>query len=166
MIVMVMGLPGSGKSFFAERLAREIHAVYISSDRLRKQMISRRTYSAEEKEMVYNEMLGQLRDAIKKKEDLVLDATFYKDRIRKKFREEAGKAGGLFYIEVQAAEPLVKERLGQVRADSEADFNVYKLIKADWEPVQEEHLLLQSANDNIELMINKAKEYLHIPPDD
>lgn len=166
MIVLVMGLPGSGKSYFAERLARELHAGYINSDRLRKKMISKRTYSEKEKEMVYDEMLVRMRDYILKKKDLVLDATFYRNRIRMKFREAAREAGGLFYIEVQAAEPLVKERLSLARTDSEADFKIYKKIQAAWEPLQEQHLLLQSTNDNIEMMLKRAKEYLHTIPND
>ena len=33
MIIIVLGLPGSGKTYFASRFAKLIHADYINSDR-------------------------------------------------------------------------------------------------------------------------------------
>jgi predicted kinase len=64
MIIIVMGLPGSGKSYFAQRLAITINADYISSDRVRKTMMSSRTYSTKEKLLVYDEMLSQMQLAV------------------------------------------------------------------------------------------------------
>jgi predicted kinase len=161
MIVVVTGLPGSGKSFFASRLATAIHAEYISSDRLRKKMIERRTYSTEEKELVYAEMLKQVRKAVKQNKSLVLDATFYKTQTRNKFTEEIKDAGTIVIVEIIADEALIKERMKTPREDSEADFTVYKVIQQQWEPIREQHLILQSTNDNIESMLKTAINYLH-----
>jgi predicted kinase len=162
MVVFVMGLPGSGKSFFASRLAGVIHAEYISSDRLRMEMIANRTYSVQEKERVYDEMLARMQKALKQKKSLVLDATFYKNRIREKFRREAMKVGTPVFIEVIAPESIVKERLSQPREDSEADFMIYKKIASEWEPFPEKHLILTSSRDNIKTMLQEALDYLHL----
>lgn len=161
MTVVVTGLPGSGKSFFASRLATAIPADYISSDRLRKKMIEHRTYSTEEKELVYDEMLEQICKAIKQNKSLVLDATFYKDETRNKFREKIKDSGTIVFIEIMACETLIEERLQSPREDSEADFTVYKIIQQQWEPIKEQHLILQSTDDNIESMLNTAINYLH-----
>jgi predicted kinase len=166
MIVVVMGLPGSGKSFFASRLATAIHADYINSDRLRKKMIARRTYSIKEKELVYNELLKQMRQAIKQNKNLVLDATFYKIQTRNKFKEETTDVGEMVFVEIRANETLIKERLLLSRKDSEADFKVYKAIQQQWEPIEEQHLILQSTNDNIEYMLEKAIKYLYSKKND
>ena len=160
-IILVMGLPGSGKSFFASKLAQAIGADYISSDRVRKEMITNRTYSEREKEMVYDEMVKRMRSAINQNKSLVLDATFYKNRIREKFRNEAEGAGDMQFIEVIAPESLIKERLKQTREESEADFEIYKMIKSSWEPFPDKHLVLPSSNNNIETMIQAALNYLH-----
>lgn len=160
MVIIVMGLPGSGKSYFASRLATGIEADYINSDRVRKKIITQRTYSPNEKQLVYNKMLAQMKLAVKQKKDIVLDGTFYKHSIRKKFIDEARNATCIFFIEVRAAESLIRERLKQTRADSEADFTVYKIIQAQWEPLQEKHLKLQSTNDNINDMLKTAFDYL------
>jgi Predicted kinase len=161
MVVLVMGLPGSGKSFFASKLAKAIHAEYISSDRFRKNLFAKKTYSVKEKERVYDEMLLHMLHFLKQNKSVVLDATFYKNGIREKFRKEVAKSGGMVFIEVIAPESLIKERLRQRREDSEADFEIYKMIYAAWEPFEEKHLVLHSSNENIEHMLQKAINYLH-----
>jgi predicted kinase len=72
MIVIVTGLPGSGKSYFASRLASMLDADYINSDRIRKNLFTQRTYSEEEKLKVYEEMLLQMRKAVENNNNVVL----------------------------------------------------------------------------------------------
>ncbi|HLI94041.1 MAG TPA: AAA family ATPase [Puia sp.] len=163
MIVIVLGLPGSGKSYFASRFSKLIHADYINSDRVRKSIFPARSYSEKEKASVYDEMFELMRQAIKQKKDLVLDATFYKNDIRRKFIDEAG--GDLVLIEVAAEEAIIKERLKQKREDSDADFEVYQLIKKRWEPLQGHRLILISFNNNIEEMLHEAMVYLKLRND-
>ena len=43
-----------------------------------------------------------------------------------------------------------------MRTDSQADFEVYKKIKNEWEPFDQDHLILQSTDDNIEEILHKA----------
>ena len=165
MTVIVFGLPGSGKSYFATGLSTLINAEYINSDQVRKHMVGKRTYSKNGKLSVYFEMLSQTKEILKQKRNLVLDATFYKNDIRKKFTDEAGLDGGIKFIEVTADESLIRERLKTPRLYSDADFKVYKLIKEQWEPLYEPHLILISTNDNIAEMLFKAADYLHIKDD-
>ena len=165
MIVIVFGLPGSGKSYFASHLASMINADYINSDKVRRTMFDTRTYSIKEKLAVYYEMLTQMKEVVKQNKNLVLDATFYNNDIRKKFLDEAIGAGSIFFIEVKAEESVIRKRLQEKRVDSEADFEVYKKIKKQWEPLYEDHLILQSTNDNINEMLYKAADYLHLKDD-
>lgn len=160
MIIIVFGLPGSGKSYFARRLAAVLHAEYINSDILRRKMFHTRTYTEEEKEMVYDLMVDYMREAKTQNKNIVLDATFYKDRIRKKVTCETS-VDGIILIEVWAEESLIKERLLKPREDSEADFEIYRKIKAEWESLSEPHLVLQSTNDNIKEMLQQTMDYLH-----
>ena len=98
MIVIVFGLPGTGKSYFASRFAAMINADYINSDRVRKKLFVYRTYSIKEKLSVYYEMLAQMKEIVKQNKNLVLDATFYNTDIRKKFLDEAIGAGSIFLL--------------------------------------------------------------------
>lgn len=158
MVIMVMGLPGSGKSFFAGRLAQKINAEYWNSDQIRKEMFPERTYSDSEKKQVYKALFKKMQEAIQKEKDVVLDATFYKDKIRELFITNSKER--IAFIEVWANENLIRERLKKIRQDSEANLEVYKLLKRQWEPVKQPHLILQSTNENIDAMLQKAENYL------
>ena len=160
MIIIVFGLPGSGKSYFATNLAGMLNAGYINSDQVRRTMFAVRKYSAREKLSVYNEMLAQMQKAIQQHKNFVLDATFYANYIRKKFFDAAKDIDDIIFIEVRAEESLIKERLKRPRKDSEADFKIYKKIKKQWEPLYEDHLILQSTDDNIAEMLEKTAAYL------
>jgi predicted kinase len=161
-IVIVFGLPGSGKSCLATNLAEMIKADYINSDQVRRTMFTVRTYSAREKLSVYNKMLVQMRNAVQQHKNLVLDATFYTNDIRKKFLDAAEGIDDIIFVEVRAEESLIRERLKRPRKDSEADFGVYRKIKKQWEPLDKDHLILQSTDDNITEMLERTAAYLHL----
>ena len=102
---------------------------------------------------------------MRQNEDLVLDATFYKNDIRKRFTDEAKNREDIVFIEIAAEEAVIKERLKQKRVDSEADFEVYKIIKEQWEPLRGYRLILISTDDNIEDMLHQAIDYLKLRDD-
>ncbi|SFD88400.1 hypothetical protein SAMN05518672_103684 [Chitinophaga sp. CF118] len=164
MVIIVLGLPGAGKSYFASRLATRINAKYISSDQIRKNILDSRTYSHKEKLLVYDEMLIQMRQSLSRNNNLVLDATFHRKDFREKFMDEAMNAGGII-IEIIAGEAVIEERLKRKRTDSDADFEVYKIIKEQWEPLNIKHLILLSTDDNIEAMLHSAVDYLKLRDD-
>jgi predicted kinase len=160
MVVIVFGLPGSGKSYFATALAKQLHAEYVNSDRLRKEMFPVRKYSDEEKMAVYEKMRQLMNDAINGGKDIVLDATFHKEAVRSRFRADVKEKNQLRFIEVKAKGKLIRDRLAKPRAFSEADFKIYKILKAEWEPMKEHHLVLESNNNNIDSLLFQAGQYL------
>ncbi|MEO8961144.1 MAG: ATP-binding protein [Ginsengibacter sp.] len=168
MIVIVFGLPGSGKSYFASRFAKMINAGYVNSDKLRKEMFTERVYSDKEKKVVYDTMLEQMKKAVQQNNNLVLDGTFHKKDTRKLFVEEIQMLGEdeILFIEVWADEEIIRERVKKARPYSEADFKVYQFINQHNEPLDEPHLVLQSTNDNLNEMLQRASEYLKIKNDD
>jgi predicted kinase len=165
MIIIVFGLPGSGKSYFANPLAEMMNAEYINSDQVRKEVICQKSYSEEEKLSVYEEMLARMTTAVTQNKNVVLDATFYKHDIRKKFIEGIEQDENIWFIEVIADECLIRQRLQTTRTDSDADFEVYIKVKQQWEPFDEPHLVLHSTNNNINRMLHKAAEYLNVNND-
>lgn len=165
MIIIVFGLPGSGKSFFASQLARKLNAGYINSDELRRELFTVRTYTEQEKMDVYERMREKMNNAIQHHVTLVLDGTFYRESIRKTFRGDVPDKNDLWFIEVTASEPVIRTRLAKPRLFSEADFEVYKKIKSQWEPMKEDHLVIKSTNSNIEEMLKKAEGYLPLHHD-
>ena len=161
MILAVMGLPGSGKSYFATRLAKRIGAHYLSSDMIRRLLLAFTTYTLEEKMRVYNIMIREMQASVSQHESVVLDATFYKAEIREMFIRAAKEMGQeIAFIEIRADESLTKERLKKKRLNSEADFLVYLKLKEDFEPLEEPHLILHSKQNNIVQMITDTEKYL------
>ena len=123
-------------------------------------MFTIRIYSRQEKAAVCQAMLEKMKDAIDQRKNLVLDATFHKNETRKSFLQEIKGNTKIYFIEVWTAEDIVRERLKESRPYSEADNDVYKLIREHWEPLDEPHLMLESTNENIDSMLQKAAAYL------
>ncbi|WP_152266354.1 AAA family ATPase [Agriterribacter humi] len=159
MVIIIFGLPGSGKSYFASRFAKVINAAYINSDKVRKETFEKSVYSDLQKKAVYDKMLEQMKLSVKQNKNVVLDATFHKENTRKTFVEEMKDKGGISFIEIQADENTIRERLKRPRPYSDADFEVYKIISQQNEPLNEPHLILKST-DNINEMIQTATDYL------
>ena len=161
MVIIVFGLPGSGKSYFASRLAQQLGALYVNSDQVRLQLIADRNYSETEKLQVYDMMLSAMAIAISQQKDIVLDATFYKQSIRTMFEERAAiLQESILIIEVTAEEEIIRERVSKPREFSEADFDVYLKLKTIAEPLEQDHLVLHSTNHNIDEMLQDATKYI------
>ena len=159
MIIIVFGLPGSGKTYFAKALANTLHATYINSDTIRETFPDPNRFSRVDKNIVYDMMLNKMLTAMHEGKTVILDATFYKNDFRRRFTSYVREQGDLHFIQITADESVIKKRLAH-RTNSHADFSIYQLVKADWDPVEFPHLTIQSTDHNINEMISKALEYL------
>ncbi|ERM80381.1 hypothetical protein P872_13630 [Rhodonellum psychrophilum GCM71 = DSM 17998] len=161
MLIIVMGLPGSGKSYFARRLAKQLGAVYVGSDELRRKMGLLGKYKIENRISVYNEMIKTSKELLIKGEDVVMDGTFYLQFMRDMAICMAKTLSfEVFIILVEAEDTLIGQRLSMPREDSEADLAVHYQIKGEFDPLSEPHLLIQSTNENLEENLEKAKHFL------
>ncbi|MBS1946318.1 MAG: ATP-binding protein [Bacteroidetes bacterium] len=159
-VVIVLGLPGSGKSYFASQFAQSINADHINSDHVRNNMIANKTYSDHEKQSVYNEIFLKIRQSVQQHKNVVADATFYNNALREKIFKEISNLACLCFVELYADEKLIRQRLQQKRVDSDADFKVYEAIRKQWEPLLRPHLRMESTQSNINDLINRASSYI------
>jgi predicted kinase len=162
MIILVFGLPGTGKTYFAERLAKKIDAVHLNTDIVREKLHFKGHYDEKTKQQVYNELFKQAQMEFKKGADVIVDGTFHLSRRREQLenlmKEENMK---IHYIEIKASEKTARKRLKKSRKHSEADFNVYEKIKNEFESLEKDCLELWSDREDIEEMINKAQKYIY-----
>ena len=161
MLILITGLPSSGKTTFAKALAYRIRAKHVNSDVIRGKMGLRGSYIPAAKKAVYQEMLKQVEAFLLDGQTVIVDATFYKEEVRKPFMEIAEKNGfPLKWIGIKAEENTIKERVEERRRYSEADYEVYLQIKKNYEPLEAPHLDLFSDDTNLEEMVGQAVDYL------
>ena len=142
MIILFSGLPGVGKTRLANELAPLINAVVLSTDKIRKEIISNPTYSNEEKELIYNVMLLMARYLHNEGGiSCVLDATFATEESRKNARKKLTNVSPeqIYMIECICPEDITISRLKARKGGySDADIDVYRKMKELYEPVKDE----------------------------
>jgi predicted kinase len=160
MIIIVLGLPGSGKTFFATQLAKQLSFMHLNTDIVRKEL-NMLTYHEEDRNKVYDRLLELGEEHIENKKNLILDGTFTKKIFRKKVEEKFKKhSQKVFYIEIKADEKIIQERVSKKRDFTDADFEVYKKLKLEYESLDTTHLTLWSDTMPIDGMIENAINYI------
>lgn len=162
MIILIYGLPGTGKTFFSEFLARETGAVHLNTDFVRERLDSKGRYDDTSKQQVYNELYKQVMLELKDNKDVIVDGTFHKQIRREQVKKIASEMNKPFFlIEMKANEKAVKKRLKKSRKHSEAGFDVYKSLERDFEVEPDNHLVLWSDEHSMEELISKAKRNIY-----
>lgn len=161
-LILVIGLPGSGKTTFSRALAERLQAFHLNTDIIRDQVGMRGQYDPEAKKRIYDLMLLEARKALRDKKNVILDGTFYLERMRETYRQLAfAERLPLKWIELIASESVIKERTSRQRTYSEADFSVYEQVRDQFEPFSDERLTLLSDHpDNLPGMLDQAVRYI------
>jgi aminoglycoside phosphotransferase family enzyme/predicted kinase len=146
-LILVGGLPGTGKSTVARQVAEVANFRIVRSDETRKQLAgldeheSARTgfhegiYSPEWTDRTYAECLRQTERLLSEGNRVVVDATFATELHRRQFLDAAqcwGVTGLCLMCECDVE--TVRDRLLHRHGDaSDADWNIYREAAARWE---------------------------------
>ena len=153
-LIVTIGVTGSGKSYLANALAARLGAVILSSDVVRKRLLGiepteRRIdpidagiYSPELTEQTYQALLDQARPWLEQGKPVILDASYLTRAHRRAALSLAAKTDARFLaLECAANEALVRERLsdrrGEERVVSDGRWEVYQSQQERREPVDE-----------------------------
>jgi aminoglycoside phosphotransferase family enzyme/predicted kinase len=174
-MVLIAGLPGTGKSMLARGLRETCSFTWIRADEVRKRLagldplakqrpdLDEGIYTREWSDRTYAACLERAGDVCKAGGRALIDATFVDKRRREAFVHAAIAWGVPVILMVVHAPPeLIRERLAARTQDthepSDADWSVYEALRAKWSPV--DPMLCRSsridASGNPRDMLNEA----------
>lgn len=149
MIVIICGLPGTGKTTIAKKLAPTINAIVLSSDKIRKELIPNPTYQKEERALIFDVMILLAKYLKLADRNFILDATFNKEYSRNQVKKDLQISNDLFFIvECTCPEKIILSRIENRKDDySDADVSVYQNMKKIYEPVKAKHITIDTSLD-------------------
>ncbi len=153
-LIILTGLPGSGKTHLACALVQRAPFTLVGSDPLRAVLVEEPLYSPTENRLVYAVIDALLWRLMRERRDTIYDAVNLSERRRVGLRTLALDAGSIpLTVRTTAPEMLIKQRL-YARAtsptapgESEADWDVYHKLASRAERVAHQHIVLDTSQD-------------------
>jgi predicted kinase len=162
-LLIVFGLPGTGKSTLSRLLSKKLGWLHLNTDIIREQLNLRGKYDNHSKERVYREMYEATKKQLTAQKSVIVDGTFYLKKHRQSYYDLAATYQcSIKWIEMQADDETVQSRISKKRRYSEADFDIYEKIKAAFEPVLHETLVIKSNEISESVMMIKIGKYLEL----
>jgi len=153
-LVVLSGLPGSGKSHFCRRLTSHYPMARLESDALRKALFGQPTYSADESRRLFSACHLVLSRLLTRGIAAIFDATNLREIHRRQVYRIADKHNAkLILVHLQAPPAVVHERLearvkGLPSQDlSDAGPEVYERMRHDVEPIGQPHISVDTSAD-------------------
>jgi predicted kinase len=150
LIVLVCGLPGVGKTSISNELAKLTNWVVLSTDKIRKELISNPIYSKEERRLIYDVLVVIAKYLHSAGINSILDATFNTENSRKEIKNKLNlRSQQICIVECICPEDIVISRLKNRKNDySDADTSIYKSMKATYQPIEEEHIVVDTSQQS------------------
>jgi len=161
-LIVVSGLPGTGKSHFCRKLDEFLSFPILESDALRKVLSPSPSYSLRESNRLFQACHLLIEELLRRGISLIFDATNLIERHRERFYHIADQTGAkLIIVRVEAPAELVRQRLENrnIGADpidkSEADWKVYRKMENSAQKIRRNHFVVDTSKD-IAPVINKV----------
>jgi len=153
-LVVVSGLPGSGKSYFCRRLASRHPIARLESDALRQALFGQPTHSPEESRRLFAACHYVLDRLLGAGISALLDATNLREVHRRQLYAIADRHGvKLVLVSLRAPAAVVEERLAaRARRSDPADLSdagpeVYQRMRSLDEPIGRPHIVVDTSAD-------------------
>jgi predicted kinase len=168
-LVMLCGLPGTGKSTLARILVDQLPAVSVESDLVRQTLFTPPTYTAVESQRVHKVCHILMGWYLRHYYHVVYDATnLYEHHRRLAYRLAARSGARLTVAEITASDEVVRQRLAprgcrdvpsHLPDDySDADWQVYDRMRRRAEPIQHEHITVDTSDGDVERAVSYLLE--------
>ncbi len=167
-LIMLCGLPATGKSYLARRLVEQMPFVIVETDFVRKTLFPSPTYSAEESNLVHRVCHALMEKLLRRGARVIFDATnlleFHREKVYRLARSAAAR---LVIVQTVAPETVVRERLEKrkVARDpddiSDANWAIYKRMVSTQQPISHSHLTVDTSGD-LEEAVSKILRMVQI----
>lgn len=166
-LLVMVGLPGTGKSLIVEHLIKSIPAVVIGTDIVRRHIRESPTYTAAEMMLVYQVCHKVIEMRLNRGQRVIFDGTNHAAARRQQLFDIARKKHApLAICQVQASEEVIRQRLSRRKSGdrrdgdmSEAGLSVYKWMVAAQEPIVHDHLILDTTESPADQLARRLGEY-------
>ena len=153
-LVVVSGLPGTGKSFFCHKLADSSPFCILESDVMRKTLFPSPDHSSAESTRLFSACHDLIEQLLEKGVPLIFDATNLSERNRERLYFITDRTGAkLVLVRVEAPSATVYQRL-KARGEganpddkSDADWEVYRRMKPRVDKIQRNHFVVDTSRD-------------------
>jgi predicted kinase len=164
-LIVVSGLPGTGKSYFSRRMAERVPLTIVETDAMRKVLFPTPTYSGVESARLFRACHALIEDLLRAGIPVLFDATNLVENNRERLYNIADKTNAkLILVRVEAPLPVVTQRL-QRREDgdslddnSTADRSVYRRMVSSVEPIRRNHFAVDTSKDIAPVIEKIARE--------
>ena len=153
-LIVISGLPGTGKSFFCHKLAERLSFLILASDTLRIILFPSPQYQESENKRLFSACHVLIEELLSKGIPIIFDATNLLEHHREYFYRAAERAGAkLILVWVEAPPKVVRQRLlarektAVPQYDSEAGWEVYNKMKPRREKIARNHFVVDTSQD-------------------
>jgi hypothetical protein len=165
-LLLTIGLPGSGKSTFARRLAPMIDAVILESDSLRLLLFAQPAYSPSESRRLFAALHAAARRLLWLGRNVIIDATNVQESHRRPVYEMARETGAsLLLLSFSAPQNVIEQRLARRKEAPDADdsssagLDVYRFMAERAETPLREHWNIDTSDTaDVEAALSRVVE--------
>ena len=150
--IVVSGLPGTGKSYFCNKLAERLSFLILESDALRKVLFPSPGYDSQESSRLFRAVHLLIERLLRKGVSLILDATNLSERYREHLYSIVDRLDvELILVRVEAPPEVVYERLRARRENAEnksdAGWEVYQRMKSSVQKICRNYYAVDTSRD-------------------
>lgn len=171
LLIVTLGHPGSGKTYFSERLAKEYNLVHLNRDRFRKEIIPNPTFQPEERDAIMRAVNWITEEFLMKRIGVLNDGNYNKKKYRNELAKIAKKIGATYIIVhiITSIEQAEKRLLQRQKFKSKlkqkyyhpSDVSVARLLMSDTEyPTKSEPVIEIDGSKNFSEQIKQFKKGL------
>ena len=164
-LIVMSGLPGTGKSHLAHQLAALLDYIVIASDSVRKTLVRNPKYNSNEHYRVFRASHTYVNELLERRFGVIFDATNLNSHAINPLRRIANQTKSDFsIIRCVAPEQVIEARLikrteGQDDFESDADWRIYNMLKPNQKEIENCDYIVDSSTDT-SWLINELKEKL------